>query len=131
MRKLFTLCLILALQGCAGMNIYSVIPSFWDDNQSARIIDVRQMVDSMDCAQPVLAQAQAVSRELRWFELYSESKGKRQQDVLVLIAPMQASVGDLVKRAEQGAVSKPYCEIKRKILQEQARAAASAVLGRF
>ena len=131
MRKLFTVCLLLALQGCAGFNIHSVIPSFWDDNQSARIIDVRQMVDSMDCAQPVLAQAQAVSRELRWFELYSESKGKSQGDVLALIAPMQASVGDLVKRAEQGAVSKPYCEIKRKILQEQARAAASAVLGRF
>jgi hypothetical protein len=131
MRKLFTVCLLLALQGCAGFNIYSVIPSFWDDNQSARIIDVRQMVDSIDCAQPVLAQAQAVSRELGWFELYSESKGKSQQDVLALTAPMQASVNDLIKRAQAGPVNKTYCEIKRKILQEQARAAASAVLGRF
>jgi hypothetical protein len=108
-----------------------MIPSFWDDNQSAKIVDVRLKTDMINCEQAQLPQAQQLQADLRWFELYSESKGRRQQDVQKIIAPMQESVADWVKRSTEGQGSKGYCEIKKKLLQTQAKSAASAILGRF
>lgn len=130
MKRLFTLLVLsLALTGCAS--ITSLIPSFWDPNQSARITDVRLRVDQVDCDKSQLPQAQALQSDLRWFELYSESKGSRQQDVIRIIQPMQESVSDWVKRSQEGQGSKTYCEIKKKLLQTQARSAAQAIQGRF
>jgi len=129
MRRLLAIITLVSLTGCAS--ITSLIPSFWDDNQSAKIIDVRLKTDSINCEQAQLPQAQQLQSDLRWFELYSESKGKRQQDVQKIIAPMQESVSDWVKRSTEGQGSKGYCEIKKKLLQTQAKAAASAILGRF
>ena len=130
MKKLIAIAAIsLTVSGCSTVKGW--IPSFWDDNQSARIIDVRLRVDSIDCAQPQLPQAEALSRELRWFELYSESKGWRQNDVLKLTAPMKETTDDWVKRSREKEGSKVYCEMKKKVLVEQSKRAASAVLGRF
>jgi len=130
MRRLLTLTLlVLSLQGCA--TVISWIPSFSDPNQSARITDVQLKVDQINCEQEQLAQARAIQQDLRWFELYSQSLGARQSDVLRLVEPMQETVGDWVKRSTDGQGSKGYCEIKKKILQTQARTAAKAVLGRF
>ena len=130
MKRLITLVLVTAvLSGCAS--ITSLIPSFWDPNQSARITDVRLKADAINCDQPQLPQAQALQSDLRWFELYSESKGSRQQDVIRIIQPMQESVTDWVKRSQEGQGSKTYCEIKKKLLQTQARSAAAAIQGRF
>ena len=129
MKRLITLLSItVMLTGCA--TITNMIPSFWDANQSARIVDVRVKVDAINCEQAQLPQAAAIQHDLRWFELYSESKG-RQTDVLKIIAPMQESVSDWVKRSTDGQGSKGYCEIKKKLLQTQAKSAASAILGRF
>lgn len=128
MRKLI-LILALAVTGCAGLQ--SWIPSFWDDNQSARIVDVRLHVDRLDCAQPQLAQITAIRDDLRWFELYSHSKGAMQKDVLRLIAPMQATVEDMYNRNTAGSASVTYCELKRQIMQQQAERIAAAVLGRW
>ncbi len=121
-------CLI-ALTGCS--TIKSWIPSFSDPNQSAKIVDVRLSVDRLDCSKDQLPQIIKIRDELRWFELYSDSKGWRQQDVLKLINPMQATVEDMYKRSltQQGTVG--YCEIKKKIMQQQAERAATVVLGRF
>ena len=128
-RLILLLCSTLLLSSCAS--ITSLIPSFWDPNQSARITDVRLKTDSINCDQPQLPQAQALQADLRWFELYSESKGSRQQDVIKIIAPMQESVSDWVKRSTDGQGSKTYCEIKKKLLQTQAKSAAQAIQGRF
>jgi hypothetical protein len=68
---------------------------------------------------------------LEWFELYSESKGYLQQDVLQLIQPMQATVGDFVTRSRGTQGSKAYCETKKQLLDTQSRLAAQAVLARF
>ncbi len=130
MKRLITLLFVtLALTGCAS--ITSLIPSFWDPNQSARITDVRLRVDQINCEQAQLPQAQQIQNDLRWFELYSESKGSRQQDVIRIIQPMQESVTDWVKRSTDGQGSKTYCEIKKKLLQTQAKSAAAAIQGRF
>jgi hypothetical protein len=130
MKKILAITLVsLSLTGCSTVKGW--IPSFWDDNQSARIIDVRLKVESVDCTQPQLPQAEAISTQLRWFELYSESKGWRQSDVIKLTAPMKESVDDWVKRSKDKEGSKTYCEIKKKVLVEQSKRAAQAVLGRF
>jgi len=92
---------------------------------------VRLAVDRIDCGRDQLAQAQRVRDDLRWFELYSQSKGWRQADVLRIIKPMQETVEDWYKRSLDGQGSKGYCEIKKKILQSQSERAAQAVLGRF
>ena len=128
MRKL-TVILVLLLTGCA--NIQSWVPSFWDDNQSARIVDVRLAVDRLDCSQPQLAQITVIRDDLRWFELYSTSKGQLQKDVLRLIAPMQATVQDMYTRNTGGTASVTYCELKKQIMTQQAERIASAVLGRW
>ena len=129
MNRLIIIFALSLLTGCS--TVKSWIPSFWDDNQSSRIIDVRLAVDRIDCAQPQLAQAGRIRDDLRWFELYSQSKGWRQQDVLRLIKPMQETVDDWYKRSLDQQGSRGYCEIKKKILQQQSERAAQAVLGRF
>jgi len=129
MKRIIVLLAVLALTACS--TVQSWIPSFNDTNQSAKIIDVRQAVESIDCAQPQLAQAQRVQRDLQWFHLYSESSGFRHNDVLRLIAPMEEATKDWADRAAKEQPSKIYCEVKKNILREQAKSAARAVIGRF
>ena len=128
--RIITFILVLALTGCAS--ITSVIPSFWDDNQSARIIDVRLAVARVDCAGPqVLAAVSRVRDDIEWFKLYSTSKGALQKDVIAVIQPMQETAEDWYKRTAQGSSSKVYCELKKSVMTQQAERAASAVLGRW
>lgn len=120
----------LALTGCASLSSY--IPSFWDDNQSAKIIDVRQKVEEITCAQGTqLADAENILREIEWFELYSQSKGSRQNDVIKIVSPMKETVTDWAKRSKENEGSKAYCNAKKKVLQKQSSRAAEAILGRF
>jgi hypothetical protein len=121
--------LALTLSGCATVKNW--IPSFWDDNQSAKIIDVRLSVNKLDCSQEQLPQVTKIREDLLWFQFYSESKGWRQADVLRVIKPMQETVDDMYKRAKDQQGSKIYCELKKKVMQSQAERAARTVLGRF
>ena len=120
---------VVMLTGCS--TIVSKIPSFWDDNQSARIIDVRLRAEAVNCSEPQLPQIRQIAQDLRWFELYSQSKGLRQTDVLKLIKPMQETVKEWEERSAKQEGSKFYCETKKKIVSEQAKRAAEATLGRF
>jgi len=126
--RIITLILALALTGCAGIS--SVLPSFWDDNQSARIIDVRLAVERVDCAN-ALPGVSRVRDDIEWFRLYSVSKGALQKDVLAVIAPMQETAEDWYKRTQGGTASKTYCELKKSVMQQQAARAAGAVMGRW
>ena len=117
---------MVVLQGCAQLQ--SWVPSFWDDNQSARIIDVRSRVESINCAESQKAQVEAVARELRWFEMYSQSKGMLQKDVLRVIEPMQSTVKEW---SDRGEGSKVYCELKKKLLAQQGERASKVILGRW
>lgn len=119
----------LSLTGCAA--IQSFIPSFWDDNQSRAIIDVRQSVVQLNCDEAHAPQAKRIKDHLEWFDMYSESKGHRQQDVRTLIGPIKETVDDFYSRSTQTQGSKIYCEIKKKVMMLQSDKAASAVLGRF
>ena len=127
--KTLVLALAFLLSGCS--TVVGWIPSFNDVNQSARITDVRLAVDSLDCARSQHSQALAIQRELRWFELYSQTAGLRHQDVLRVIAPMQATVAEFVTRTQAQDASRVYCDIKKRVLQEQAARAAGVIQGRF
>lgn len=130
MKQILIASIVVSLTGCAS--IKEMVPSFSDPNQSAKIIDVRQSVEQLDCKQQHAPQVKRIKDNLEWFELYSESKGWRQNDVLKLVKPMQETVDDFYKRSngeKQG--SEAYCEIKKKVMKAQAEKAASAVLGRF
>jgi hypothetical protein len=130
MKKLIAILAVsLSVTGCAS--IQSMIPSFWDDNQSRAIVDVRQSVVQLDCEKEHAPQVKRIKDNLQWFQLYSDSKGKRQQDVLKLVAPMQETVDDFYKRSLDKQGSTSYCEIKKKILTTQTEKAAAAILGRF
>jgi hypothetical protein len=130
MKKLIAITAIsLTLTGCSTVKGW--IPSFWDDNQSAKIIDVRVSVDKLDCEKDQLAQVTKIRDDLKWFEMYSQSKGWRQADVLRIISPMQETVEDMYKRSQNQQGSKMYCELKKKVMQQQASRAAEAILGRF
>ena len=129
MKILFTIMISVMLSGCATVSTW--IPSFWDDNQSARIADVRLGIDRLNCAGDQLAQITRIRDDLRWFELYSISKGSLQMDVITLIAPMQATVEDMYVRNSRGQGSATYCELKRTVMQQQAQRAAAGILGRW
>lgn len=127
-RIMMLLCALL-ISGCS--TITNWVPSFWDDNQSAKITDVRLKVNRLDCKLDQLGQITVIRDDLHWFQLYSESKGKLQKDVLRLIGPMQETVEDMYKRNSEGKGSSTYCELKKKIMQQQAERAAAGILGRW
>ncbi len=130
MKTIVAVLLVLGLSGCSSFK--TLVPSFWDDNQSHRIIDVRFQIERLDCTSPhVTAQVQALRDDLLWFELYSESKGSRQQDVLKIVHPIRETVEDMHKRYKDGQASQSYCQIKQRILRSQSQRAAEAVLGRY
>ena len=122
--------LAVSLTACSGLS--SIIPSFWDDNQSARMVDIHATATNLDCTKPHLPQVTRLKLDMQWFELYSENKGWLQRDVLKLVAPMKKTIDDFYKRSsgeKQGSVA--YCNIKKKLLIKQSRDSAQAVLGRY
>ena len=131
MKKTLLILTVLLLQGCAGLT--GLIPSFWDDNQSVKIVDVRLSLERLDCGQPQAQQLKPVRDNILWFQLYSTSKGSRQADVVKLTAPLSETVEEWYKRvsAEGYKENKIYCDMKKKIAEEQAARAAKAILGRF
>lgn len=129
MKKLIVALSIVSLTGCS--TVVGWIPSFWDDNQSAKITDIRQQVENIDCKNPQAAQAQGILKDIQWFELYSASKGARQKDVLNIVAPMKETVSDWAKRSAEKEGSEAYCNLKKRTLQLQAGRAATAILGRY
>jgi hypothetical protein len=120
---------VVLLSGCASVQNW--IPSFWDPNQSAKFTDVRLPGARIDCSKDLLVQAVQLRDQLRWFELYSVSKGALQKDVIRLIAPIQDTTEDWYKRSLDGQGSVGYCNIKKKILEQQTARAAKGILGRW
>lgn len=129
MRKLILVLALITLTSCS--TVQNWIPSFWDHNQSAKITDIRLTVDGIDCARDQRAQAAQLRDQLRWFELYSISKGALQKDVLRLIKPIQVTTEDWLKRTQDQQGSEAYCKIKKKILEQQTARAAAGIMGRW
>jgi hypothetical protein len=132
MKKLLLVGLVALLQGCATFsfqNIKDQIPSFWDDNQSRSVIDIRQSVEKLNCKEPHAPQVKVIKDNIQWFILYSDSKGTK--DVLTLVKPMESTVDDFYKRSLEKQGTEIYCDIKKKILITQSSTVAKTVIGRF
>jgi hypothetical protein len=132
MKRLALIGLVALLQGCATFsfqNIKDQIPSFWDDNQSRSVIDIRQSVEKLNCKEAHAAQVKVIKDNIQWFILYSDSKGTK--DVLTLVKPMESTVDDFYKRSLEKQGTEIYCDIKKKILITQSSAVAKTVIGRF
>ena len=132
-RLLATVAVTVTVTGCAILDKgAAMIPSFWDDNQSAKIVDIRHSIEQITCAPGTqLTDATHLLTELQWFQLYSESKGSRQKDVLRIIQPMEETVRDWQKRSQAKEGSVAYCMSKRMVLKQQSKRAAETILGRF
>lgn len=115
------------LVGCS--TIKDKIPSFWDDNQSRAVIDIRQSVLDLDCKQPHAPQAAVIKRHMDWLIIYSQIKDTR--DVIRLVKPMNDTVNDFHDRSFTKQGSEAYCNMKKKIMDTQSATVAKAVLGRF
>jgi desulfoferrodoxin (superoxide reductase-like protein) len=127
MRKLTAGLLIFLLVGCS--TIKDNIPSFWDDNQSKAVIDIRKSVADLDCTFPHFPQVGEIKHHVDWLILYSQTKDTR--DVLRLIKPMHETVDDFYNRSKNKQGSEAYCNMKKKVLETQSKAVAEAVIGRF
>jgi hypothetical protein len=127
MKKLIFAVVLALLAGCS--TIKDKIPSFWDDNQSRVVIDLRQSVLALDCTQPHAPQVAVIKTNLEWLVLYSQAKDTR--DVLRAAQPMNETVADFYRRSTERQGSETYCNMKKKILDSQSNAVANAVLGRF
>jgi hypothetical protein len=132
MKKLLLVGMIALLQGCAVLSFQDIkdkIPSFWDDNQSRSVIDIRQSVEKLNCKESHAAQVKVIKDNIQWFVLYSESKGTK--DVMILVKPMESTVDDFYKRSLEKQGTEIYCNIKKKILTTQSSTVAKTVIGRF
>lgn len=127
MKKIILTFAIVALTGCSTVKDW--IPVRWDSNQSQSITTIQQTTRNFDCKSDIAQQSKALSHQVEWFTIYSQSKPTR--DVIGPIGHMNDTVKELVDRSSKGPVSPMYCEIKKKILIQQADMVAHTVQGRF
>jgi PBP1b-binding outer membrane lipoprotein LpoB len=127
MKKIVILALTLTLVGCS--TIKDKIPSFWDDNQSKAVIDIRQSILDLDCKQAHAPQVAVIKKNVDWLIIYSQVKDTR--DVLRLVKPMNETVNDFYDRSMTKQGSEAYCNMKKKVLDVQSSTVAKAVIGRF
>jgi hypothetical protein len=127
MKKLLIVCAFFALTGCAS--IMEMIPSGWDVNQAKVITDIQQQVRHFDCKAELTPQVNKLAQDVEWFDIYAKTKPTR--DIAKLTGTITDTVKELQDRVAKGPVSPLYCDLKKKIIQQQADILAKSVQGRF
>jgi PBP1b-binding outer membrane lipoprotein LpoB len=127
MKKLIAVVAFLTLTGCASVMEY--IPSGWDVNQARVITDIQLEVKHFDCKVDLKPQVDQLARDVEWFDIYSQTKPTR--DINKLTGTIKDTVKELQERVAKGPVSPLYCDLKKKIIQQQADILAKSVQGRF
>lgn len=123
MKRLISLILAVSLFGCA------YIPSRWDVNQAKVITDLQQQTRNFDCKGDQKAQINAIAKDLEWFNIYAQTKPTR--DISKLTVTVDETVKEFQDRLAKGPVSPLYCDMKKKIIQQQVDIIAGSVQGRF
>lgn len=134
--------ILFALTGCAATpntesqgvvdTVKSWVPSFWDDNQSSKAVDMVLYAHRINCdSEDVGAQVQQLRDSIDWFKHYSKAKGWQQADVVRVVEPISETVSGFEERIANGKFSPAYCKIKTSILIQQTERAAEAILGRY
>ena len=127
MKKLLVVFAFLSLSGCAS--IMEMIPSGWDVNQAKVITDIQQQARHIDCKADLAPQVNRLAQDVEWFDIYSQTKPTR--DINKLTGTIKDTVKELQERVAEGPVSPLYCDLKKKIIQQQADILAGSVQGRF
>lgn len=108
------------LTGC------SMVPSFWDDNESRLAVDVRFAVNKIDCSIPYQEQVAYLKDRVDLFAMYSESRGS--DDIGEIVSMMQETVDGLYEDKSNNSF---FCNLKKKVLVKQSADIADAVMGRY
>ena len=127
MKRLIVVCAFFALTGCAS--IIEMIPSGWDVNQAKVITDIQLQVRHFDCKTELAPQVNKLAQDVEWFDIYAKTKPTR--DIAKLTGTITDTVKELQDRVAKGPVSPLYCDLKKKIIQQQADILAKSVQGRF
>jgi PBP1b-binding outer membrane lipoprotein LpoB len=127
MKRLLAVVAFISLTGCAS--IMDKIPSRWDVNQAKSITDIQLQVKHFDCKAELKPQVDQLSREVEWFDIYAKTKPTR--DIAKLTGTVTDTVKELQDRVNKGPVSPLYCDLKKKIIQQQVDIIAKSVQGRF
>ena len=127
MKKLIAVAAFLTLTGCASVMEY--IPSGWDVNQAKVITDIQLQVRHFDCRTELAPQVNQLAQDVEWFDIYAKTKPTR--DIAKLTGTITDTVKELQDRVKAGPVSPLYCDLKKKIIQQQADILAKSVQGRF
>ena len=127
MKRLLVVLAFLSLTGCAS--IMEMIPSGWDVNQAKVITDIQLEVRHFDCAKDLAPQVNKLAQDVEWFDIYAKTKPTR--DIAKLTGTITDTVNELKDRVAKGPVSPLYCDLKKKIIQQQVDIIAKSVQGRF
>ena len=127
MKRLLVVLAFLSLTGCSTIMEY--IPSGWDVNQAKVITDIQQQVRHFDCKADLAPQVNKLAQDVEWFDIYAKTKPTR--DIAKLTGTITDTVKELQDRVAKGPVSPLYCDLKKKIIQQQADILAKSVQGRF
>ena len=127
MKRLLVVLAFLSLTGCAS--IMEMIPSGWDVNQAKVITDIQLEVRHFDCAKDLAPQVNKLAQDVEWFDIYAKTKPTR--DIAKLTGTITDTVKELQERVKAGPVSPMYCDLKKKIIQQQVDIIAKSVQGRF
>ena len=127
MKRLLLVLAFLSLTGCAS--IMEMIPSGWDANQAKVITDIQLEVRHFDCKADLAPQVNKLAQDVEWFDIYAKTKPTR--DIAKLTGTITDTVTELKDRVAKGPVSPMYCDLKLKIIKQQADILAGSVQGRF
>ena len=127
MKKLAVAVMVVALTGCAS--VMEMIPSRWDANQAKVITDIQVQTNHFDCQADQASQLSALAINVEWFDTYAKTKPTR--DIAKLTDTITTTVKEYQDRLKTGPVSPMYCDLKLKIIQQQADILAGSVQGRF
>ena len=127
MKHIAAVILFISLTGCAS--IMEMIPSGWDVNQAKVITDIQQQTRHFDCKADLKPQVDQLAKDVEWFDIYAKTKPTR--DIAKLTGTITDTVKELQERVTKGSVSPLYCDLKKKIIQQQADILAKSVQGRF
>jgi uncharacterized protein YceK len=127
MKRLLLILAVVGLTGCAS--IMEKIPSRWDVNQAKVITDIQQQARRFDCKADQKAQLTELAKSVEWFDIYAKTKPTR--DIAKLTGTMDTTIQEYQERLKTGPVSPLYCDLKAKIIKQQADILAGSVQGRF
>ena len=127
MKKLLVVLAFTGLTGCAS--VMEMIPSGWDVNQAKVITDIQLETRHFDCKADLAPQVNQLARDVEWFDTYARTKPTR--DIAKLTGTITDTVNELKDRVAKGPVSPLYCDLKKKIIQQQVDIIAKSVQGRF